>query len=171
VFSAFEAAAAGTSWTLGSGKELTWPGGQGATGSDGVVQGVNATNGGITYAEVSYATANGLPTAAVGTGGGQFVDITAETVSDAIDTGFTPSGPGDDVVGEIDVAKLSGYPLSTVSYAITCTSYEDEATGQRVKAYLSYALGDGQSAAESLGFAPLPATVVDAATAALENVG
>jgi phosphate transport system substrate-binding protein len=171
VFSAFESAAAGAAWTLGSSKELTWPGGQGATGSDGVVQGVKSTDGGITYAEVSFATANSLPTAAIGTGSGDFVELTAGTVSDAIDSGFQAQESGEDVVGSIDVTGLTGYPLSTVSYAIVCQSYDDKATAERVAAYLGYALGDVQQAAPDLGFAPLPTSLVDSAQAALEKVG
>ena len=171
VFSAFETAAAGKVWKLGSGKELTWPAGQGATGSDGVVQGVKSTNGGITYAEVSFATATSLPTAAIGTRSGDFVELTADTVSDAIDTGFEAEGAGSDVVGTIDVAGLSGYPLSTVSYAIVCEQYADSDTAARVKAYLGYALDEGQSAAPDLGFAPLPSGLADSARTALENVG
>jgi phosphate transport system substrate-binding protein len=171
VFSAFESAAAGKAWKLGSSKELIWPAGQGATGSDGVVQGVKSTNGGITYAEVSFATANSLPTAAVGTGSGDFVELTATSVSEAIDTGFTADSSGSDVVGTIDVTGLTGYPLSTVSYAIVCEQYADSSTAERVKAYLGYALGDGQSAGPDLGFAPLPDSLVSSARTTLENVG
>jgi phosphate transport system substrate-binding protein len=171
VFSAFESAAAGAAWTLGSDKALNWPSGQGATGSDGVVQGVKSTDGGITYAEVSYATANNLPTAAVSAAGGKFVALTADTVSRAIETGFAPTGAGPNVVGPIDVQKLSGYPLSTVSYAIACSHYSDSAVAARVKAYLGYALGAGQDAAEQLGYAPLPAPIVAKSRAAVGGVG
>lgn len=170
VFSAFEEAAAGKTWTLGSDKELNWPAGQGATGSDGVVQGVKSTNGGITYAEVSYATANNLPTAAVSTTGTSFVPLTAATVSQAIETGFTPTGQGSDVTGPVDVEKLTGYPLSTVSYAIACAHYSSAATADRVKAYLGYALGTGQASVEKLGYAPLPAGVVTKSQAALDSI-
>lgn len=170
VFSAFEKAAAASTWTLGSDKALNWPNGQGATGSDGVVQGVKSTNGGITYAEVSYATANNLPTAAVSTTGSNYVKLTADSVKQAIDTGFKTAGSGG-VVGTIDVTALTGYPLSTVSYAIVCSHYSSSATADAVKDYLGYALGNGQAAASQLGYAPLPSNVVDQARAALDSVG
>lgn len=169
VFSAFERAAAGSAWTLGSDKELSWPSGQGATGSDGVVQGVKSTKGGITYAEVSYATANSLPTAAVAAKGNDFVSLTADSVRQAIDTGFTP-GSGRDVVGPINARALTGYPLSTVSYAIVCSHYSDSNTAKAIKAYLGYALDAGQSAADQLGYAPLPVGVVTKARTALDSV-
>lgn len=171
VFSAFENTTTPDTWKLGSDKELNWPGGQGATGSDGVVQGVKSTNGGITYAEVSYATANSLPTAAVSIDGTKFVTLTADSVSSAIETGFTPTSTGSNVVGNIDVKRLSGYPLSTVSYAIACSHYSGNDVAARVKAYLGYALGSGQDAAEQLGYAPLPTAVADKSRAALRSIG
>jgi phosphate transport system substrate-binding protein len=170
VFSAFEDAAAPDAWKLGSDKELDWPSGQGATGSDGVVQGVKSTDGGITYAEVSYATANNLPTASVKGADGKYVALTSDTVSEAIDTGFTPSGTGPDVVGPIDVTKLTGYPLSTVSYAIVCRHYDDAATAELVKGFLGYALDQGQGGVTDLGYAPLPSGVASDAKNALESV-
>jgi phosphate transport system substrate-binding protein len=153
VFSAFEKSAAGRAWTLGSDKELSWPTGQGATGSDGVVQGVKSTNGGITYAEVSYATANNLPIATVSAKGNHYVGLTADTVSQAIAT-----------------KGLSGYPLSTVSYVIVCSRYSSSTTAAAVKDYLGYALDAGQDAAEQLGYAPLPNGIVMKARAALDSV-
>lgn len=153
VFAAFEKVAAGNAWTLGSGKELSWPSGQGATGSDGVVQGVKSTIGGITYAEVSYATANNLPTAAISAGNDNYVTLTATNVSAGVAT-----------------KGQSGYPLSTVSYAIVCAHYPGSGTAAAVKDYLGYALGAGQSAADQLGYAPLPGAMVTKSQALLDSV-
>ena len=153
VFSAFEKSKAGKAWRLGSDKELSWPSGQGATGSDGVVQGVKSTNGGITYAEVSYATANNLPTAAVSAKGNDYVTLTSDAVSEAIAS-----------------QGVTGYPLSTVSYVIVCSHYSNSDTAAAVKDYLGYALGAGQDAAEQLGYAPLPSGIVTKARAALDSV-
>jgi len=65
IFSKFLTADAGSDWTLGTGKELKWPGGQAAKGSDGVTAGVKSAPGGITYTELSFAKANSLPVAQV----------------------------------------------------------------------------------------------------------
>jgi phosphate transport system substrate-binding protein len=71
VFSKFLGKTAGTAWTLGTGKELDWPGSiQGAKGSDGVTQAAAATEGGVTYAEVSYVDSGGLRSAKVRNGAG-----------------------------------------------------------------------------------------------------
>ncbi len=129
VFSTFEKAVAGADWTLGSGKELPWTTGQGKKGSDGVTAGVKQTEGGITYAEVSFALANNLPTASVKGAGSDFVPITADTVSKALES-FKVTGTAGDLAGTVDYPAITaGYPISTVSYVIVCSKYKDAAKG------------------------------------------
>ena len=57
---------------------------------------------------------------------------------------------------------MTGYPISTVSYVLVCSKYKNSGEGSLVKSYLTYAAGDGQSIAPSLGFAPLPGVAGDA---------
>ncbi|HET7311859.1 MAG TPA: phosphate ABC transporter substrate-binding protein PstS [Mycobacteriales bacterium] len=170
VFSAFLNADAKSVWKLGSDKEISWPSGQGATGSDGVTQGVKQTEGGITYAEVSYAKQNNLPTAKVKGATGEFTEISGSTVSQAIGSGFSVTGTGNDLAGTLDFAKMQGYPISTVSYAIACSKYKDAAKGKLVKDYLTYAVTDGQAKANALGFAPLPSSIVERAKTSLASI-
>ncbi len=172
VLSEFLAATAGSDWKLGTGKTLNWPGasGQAAKGSDGVTAGVKQTDGGITYAEVSFAKQNSLPTAKVKSASGGFTDLTGANVSQAIATGFTVTGTGNDVTGKLDFAKMQGYPISTVSYAIVCQKYSASAKANLIRSYFTYAVGDGQQFADQLGFAPLPSSLADKAKAAFASV-
>lgn len=171
VFTGFEKAVAGSVWSLGTAKTVNWPTGQGAKGSDGVTAGVAQTAGGITYAEVSFAKSNHLPTAAVKGAGSSFSTISAASVSSAIAAGFTITGIGNDLAGALDYTKMTdGYPISTVSYAIVCSRYKDSAKGTLVKDFLSYAVTGGQPVAESLGFAPLPAELVSKDQASIAAV-
>ena len=170
VFSKFEAALAGSDWKLGSDKTLNWPAGQAAKGSDGVTAGVKQTDGGITYAEVSFAKQNSLPTAKV-KGAGDFTELTGASVSQSIDSGFTVSGTGNDVSGALDFSKMTGYPISTVSYAIVCQKYGDAGKGKLISKFFTYVVTDGQAAADQLGFAPLPQSLVEKSKAAAGSVG
>jgi phosphate transport system substrate-binding protein len=140
-------------------KTISWKGGQGATGSDGVTAGVKQTEGGITYAEVSYAKQNKLPTAAIKGAKGGYQNISPATVAKSIQSGFTITGTGNDLAGALSFTKMTGYPLSTVSYVLVCSKYSDSAIGAAVKKYLSYAAGQGQQEAAPLGFAPLPSSL------------
>jgi phosphate transport system substrate-binding protein len=171
VFTGFLQADAPSIWKLGSDKTISWPGGQGANGSSGVVAGVKSTDGGITYAEVSYATQDSLPTAKVKGGAAtSYVGISASTVSQSIQSGFVVTGTGNDLSGTLSYTKMTGYPISTVSYDIVCSKYKDATKGKLVKAFLLYAVGTGQSQADSLGFAPLPTDLVSKAQASLATI-
>jgi phosphate transport system substrate-binding protein len=130
-----------------------------------VTAGVKQTDGGITYAELSFAKANSLPTAKVKGAGADYVDLTSDTVAKFLASSFTITGQGNDLAGKVDFKGTDGYPISTVSYVIVCDKSKDAAKGKLVKAYLAYAVGDGQSAADSLGYAPLPAAIGDRAKA------
>jgi phosphate transport system substrate-binding protein len=170
VFSAFEQAVAPSDWKLGSDKTLNWPAGQAAKGSDGVTAGVKQTDGGVTYAGVSFAKLNQLPTAKVKGSSGDFADLTGDNVSQAINTGYTVTGTGNDVSGKLDFTKMTGYPISTVSYAIVCQKYSDANKAKLIGNYFTYAVTDGQQAADQLGFAPLPQSLVDKSKAAAASV-
>ena len=167
VFTGFLAADAPSVWKLGSDKSINWPSGLGANGSSGVVQGVQTTDGAITYAEISYAKQDNLPTAKVKGAQGDFTDISSATVSQSIDSGFSITGTGNDLSGKLDYTKMTGYPISTVSYVIVCSHYSDAAKGALIKAFLTYAVAAGQQQADSLGFAPLPASLVSKDQAAI----
>ncbi len=162
VFTAYLVADAASDWTLGTSKTITFFGGaQGAKGSSGVSAGVKQTDGGITYIETSYAKGQSLPVASIKGVGTDFVDPTTDTVSKGIAEGFSITGSGSDLAGKMDYTKMmTGYPISTVSYALACTKYKDATKGSLVKSYLYYAISKGQAAADGLGYAPLPADLV-----------
>ena len=171
VFTGFLKADAPSTWTLGSDKTINWPSGQGANGSSGVTAGVKATAGGITYAEVSYAKQDGLPTAKVKGGAGSgYVDISSDTVSQSINSGFTVTGTGNDLAGSLDYTKMTGYPISTVSYDIVCSHYKDSAKGALVKTFLTYGVTGGQASADQLGFAQLPSDLATKAAASVASI-
>ena len=170
VFTAYLDATAKGSWSLGTGKTVNWPSGQAANGSSGVVAGVKQTPGSITYAEVSYAKQNSLPTAKIKNASGSYVDLSASSVSQSIDSGFSVTGSGNDLAGKLDFTKMTGYPISTVSYVIACSSYKDSKKGAVVKDFLAYAVGEGQGQADALGFAPLPASLVTKAQSAITAI-
>jgi phosphate transport system substrate-binding protein len=158
-------------WT--NAPDKVWPSGlpgQGATGSAGVVQGVKQTAGGITYAEITYAKQASLPTASVKGAKGGFTAISPSTVANAINTGFSVTGSGNDLAGALSFTKMAGYPISTVSYVLVCSKYSKPAVGTAVKGYLTYAAGTGQSQASALGFAPLPSALDSKAQAAIATI-
>lgn len=154
-------------------KTVNWKSGaEGAVGSDGVAAGVQKTEGGITYAEISYARQDKLNTASIKGAKGGYQAISAATVAKSIQSGFTinSSDANGDLAGTLSFKKMTGYPISTVSYVLVCTKYSSSAVGSAVKAYLTYAAGAGQAEANALGFAPLPSALQSKVQASVNTI-
>ena len=154
VFTSYLTAVAPSVWTVGAGKDVPWPTGQGAKGSDGVTAAVKQTDGAIGYAEQSYAAANSLSTVDVKNEAGQYVKPSAKGVSAALTSAEIPA----DLKVKINYkpADSAAYPISSTTWALVFQKYGDAAKASLVKSFLTYALGAGQDAAERLYYAPLP---------------
>jgi phosphate transport system substrate-binding protein len=173
VLSGFLTAAAPSVWTLGVNKQFTnWPTGSGAQGSSGVAQGVKSTPGGITYAEITYATQDKLATAAIKAfKGTAYVPLTNANVAKSIASGFSVTGTGNDLAGSLAFPKMTGYPISTVSYVLVCSKYKNAGEGTLVNKYLTYAASSaGQAVGPALGFAPLPASLLTKVQASIASI-
>jgi len=162
--------AAPSAWTAEPGK--AWTGkGEGKEKSAGVAGAVQSTEGGITYAEWSYAKDNKLGIAQIDNGAGP-VELTGETVGKAIATAKA-DGQGNDLRLKLDYAtkEAGAYPINLVTYEIVCSKGKDAAKAKLVKAFLkSFASEETQKSLEEIGYAPLPdevRTKVDAAIDAL----
>ena len=169
-FTKYLKGAAPAAWTAEPGK--AWTGkGEGKEKSAGVAGAVQSTEGGITYAEWSYAKDNKLGIAQIDNGAGP-VELTGETVGKAIATAKA-DGQGNDLRLKLDYAtkEAGAYPINLVTYEIVCSKGKDPAKAKLVKAFLkSFASEQTQKSLEEIGYAPLPdevRTKVDAAIDAL----
>lgn len=170
-FTKYLQAAAPSKWTAEPGKKWTGKG-EGKEKSAGVATAVKSTEGGITYAEWSYAKDNKLGIAKVDTGAGP-VELTGETAGKAV-AAAKVAGEGNNLALKLDYAtkEAGAYPIVLVTYEIVCSKYKDPAKGKLTKAFLKHmASSDVQSQFEEIGYAPLPADVqkkVDTAIDALQ---
>jgi len=69
--------------SIGAGKQVKWPVGQGGKGNDGVTAVVQSTPGAMGYVEMNFATATKIPFALVRNRDGRFVKASADTVAAA----------------------------------------------------------------------------------------
>jgi phosphate transport system substrate-binding protein len=163
-FTGYLTAVAPTVWTFGAAKDVPWPTGQGAKGSDGVTAVVTQTEGAIGYAELSYAKGGQVSTASIKNAAGQFVPASSAGATAALSSAtINPDG----------TAKLNfqapgntAYPLSTFTYVLVPTKSSNPAVGTLLKDFVQYAIGPGQSSATKLFYAPLPANVASASQTA-----
>jgi phosphate transport system substrate-binding protein len=169
VFTDFLTKTAPADWTKGKTETFPTDKGQiGKQGSDGVANAVLASDGGIGYAEHSFAVERGLGEVAVKNGSGAFKQPNAANVAAAIDDATV--NPDGSLSLNFTTSAAEAYPISTVSYLLVPTKM-DEKKGENLKAFLAYVLSSaGQGKANALGYAPLPAKVVTMATAQAAKV-
>lgn len=167
-FTSYLKAVAPDVWKAGSGKDVPWPTGQGAKGSDGVTGAVKQSKGAIGYAEVSFAKGSGLGIARIKNASGAYVAPTENSVSEALDGATTP----DDLKIKVDylTPNPAAYPISTPTWVVLYQRQPDATKGGLVKSFLRYALDDGQDAAGSLHYAPLPDSLARRARAAVDSI-
>lgn len=167
-FTAYLTATAPHIWTAGTGKEVPWPTGQGAKGSDGVTSAVQQTVGAISYAELAYPTTAGLSIARLQNSSGRFVGPDAAAVSAAVDSADVPADLK--VAMDYTPSDPAAYPISTVTFVVVPERVDDDATAAVLRGFLLFALGDGQDVARDLSFAPLPSSIADEAASLAETI-
>jgi len=160
-----------TDFTAAPNKQWPVAVGTGAAKSSGVATAIKAADGSIGYVELSAAQDASLKMAAVDSGDSA-VDISADAASKFMDAGATVSGTAPDLTLKLDyTTKGAGvYPIVLVTYEIVCTKYADANVAKGVKAFLSYAAGDGQSGLKDLGYAPLPSSLKSKVTDTINGI-
>jgi phosphate transport system substrate-binding protein len=148
---------------VGAGPALKWPTGLGGKGNEGVTGLIKQSPGSIGYVELIYAKSNHLPVAAVKNRAGEFVVPTAASVTAAA-TVSLKSIPEDFRASITDAEGKGAYPISGFTYLLIPVSMP-KAKQKVMSQFLQWALQNGQTLAEPLGYAPLPKTLVQKALA------
>jgi phosphate transport system substrate-binding protein len=148
--------------TVGLGKQVAWPTGQGGKGNPGVAAVVQQTPGAIGYVELNYATANKLPFAAVKNSAGAFVRAGPAAVAAAAEAA-APALAGQSLVANLwEQPSAAAYPIASFSYAIVYKDLRNLRSADEAKtlaAFLWWAVHDGQAHAAAMDYAPLSPAV------------
>jgi len=160
-FQAYLQAASGGAWNKGTGKTFNGGVGTGAVGNKGTSAAVKATEGAISYNELSFALQQGLFAAEIKTPASRRslrpVRIGNDTVGKTI-AGARIVGNGNDLVLDIssfyNPAQPDVYPIVMATYEIVCSRYPSE-EAKAVKAFLQAAIGPGQVDLAKNGYIPL----------------
>lgn len=167
-FTSYLDTVAGDVWKAGKGKDVPWPTGQGAKGSDGVTAAVKQAVGAIGYAEVSFAKGASLGIARIRNHAGNFVAPDPASGSAALAGAVTPP----DLKIKVDFATPhpDAYPISTPTWVIVFQRQPDPAKAALLRSFFSYAVGAGQQRAVALHYAPIPDTLEAQAQAAIATI-
>ncbi|MEX0426759.1 phosphate ABC transporter substrate-binding protein PstS [Nocardioides sp. DS6] len=156
-----------------------WPtqvkGGESAEKTSGVTDTVSGTEGMIGYADDSGVHGlKGVGVAKIKVGD-SYVAPSADGAAAGLAASKTVSGAPATVLA-YDINRTttdpSTYPVFMASYLIACPTYDDQATADIVKGFLTYAVSEqGQKAAAANAFsAPLPADISAKATQAISTI-
>ena len=143
--------------SIGMGKQVKWPAGQGGKGNEGVAAAVQQTPGAIGYVEANYATANKIPFAAVKNQAGKFVKASPQSVSAAGEGAVNKMGK----TLAVDIWNQPGesaYPISAFTYIIVYKDLgylKDQNKARALVDFLKWATNEGQSYAGEMDYAPL----------------
>jgi len=155
--------------TVGVAKSPNWPSDASIVKSpknDGVTATIKQTPGSIGYIEYGFAKLTKMPTAILQNQKGMFVEAGGETGAAALATTPFPSTnlPGSDVpdlrAWATDPAGEDAYPIATFTWLLVYKDQDDD-KAKALRDLIEYMVTTGQESAESMGYIPLPANVVE----------
>ncbi|HEX9493168.1 MAG TPA: phosphate ABC transporter substrate-binding protein PstS [Thermoanaerobaculia bacterium] len=155
--------------TVGVATSVNWPVGVGGKGNEGVSGLVKQTPGAIGYVELIYAIQNKISYGSVQNASGEFVRATTETVSNAA-AQAARSMPKDFRVSITNAPGHDVYPVSSFTWLLFYENPKDKQRARIMKDFVKWALTEGQRFAPDLGYAPLPAEVVNQEMQALGRI-
>lgn len=145
--------------TVGVGKQVSWPVGQGAPGNANVATIVSQTPGAVGYVEESFAAMNNIAFGKVKNASGAFVLASPATVSHATAAAFEKPRDDNRLIANIwNSPKADAYPVSALTYLIVyrdLSNLASKAEAQALVDYLRWCLTSGQPMAADLHYAPL----------------
>jgi len=157
--------------TKSAGKTVAWPVGQGASGNEGVTQGIKATDGGVGYIDIAYAVENNIPFADVQNSSGNFITPSLASIAQAANL---PSYPSDLRFNLANTAAPQGYPIAGTTWIIV---YQDlskvmksEDRANSLVDFIWWAIHAGQADAAPLVYGSLPPNLVTQDEAAIRSI-
>ena len=152
-------------------KEVEWPVGLGASGNEGVTQGITQTAGGVGYIELAYALKNNIPFATVKNKAGNDIVPTLDSVTAAADLASYPADLRFNLVNS-DAAQ--GYPITGTTWIIV---YKDlskvlktQQRGAAMVDFLWWAIHEGQADTAPLFYGSIPASLLAQDEAAVKSL-
>jgi phosphate transport system substrate-binding protein len=148
---------------------VNWPTGVGGKGNEGVSGLVAQTPGSIGYVELIYALQNKISYGSVLNMDGEFVKASVASVTAAAASAAS-NMPADFRVSITNAPGKGVYPISSFTWLLLYQDPKDKAQAKTMVDFVKWALKDGQKYCPDLGYAPLPANVVQLEMGALGKI-
>jgi phosphate transport system substrate-binding protein len=154
--------------SVGSSTSVKWPTGIGGKGNEQVAGLVRQQPGAIGYVELIYALQNNITFGAVKNASGNFVKASLQSTSAA--AASVKNMPDDFRISITNAAGKNSYPISSFTYLLIPTQWQDQVKKNAVVTFLNWMLDQGQSMVEQLNYAPLPKQLVQTEKAKIKEL-
>jgi phosphate transport system substrate-binding protein len=159
IFTHYLTDAAGSIWTAGADKEISWPVGVGGKGNEGVAASVQQLSGSIGYVEYAYAKQTGMTTTQLQNKDGQWVKPSiASFTAAAANADWKASLPSTYMV-LVNQPGADTWPITGASFILMQKDQADGARGKAALEFFNWAYTSGAAAATSLDYVAIPANV------------
>lgn len=155
---------------LGEGNTVNWPGSDKFIKSpknDGVTATVRQTPGSIGYIEYGFAKLAKVDFAVLENKAGEYVVPNAESGAEALAAVKMPENL---VAWLPDPDGAKSYPITTYTWMIFRKDNGNPAKAKALRDMVEYSLTEGQKIADSMGYIPLPQSVIDQVRKASANI-
>src|SRR5215510_7219821 len=153
--------------SVGANTMPNWPVGTKSKGNEGVTASLMTTPGSIGYIEYGYAKSQKLSMATLENKAGKYLEANTASGQAALSSATLPD---DMIAWASDPDVADAYPIVTYTWLIAYKKYPSKDKMQAMQDLVKYGLTEGQKEAESLGYIPLPDSVVAKATSAIQNL-
>ncbi len=149
---------AGWAGKVGASDSVNWPVGLGGKGNDGVSAFVKQTAGSIGYVEYAYAKQNHAAYVLVQNKTGKYPQPTAQDFAAAAAGAKWAAAPGNYLL-LLDQPGANSWPITGATFILVYKEQANPAAGQSVLKFFDWAYKNGDAAAASLDYVPLPGAV------------
>src|SRR5262249_6203976 len=149
--------------TIGANTMPNWSVGTKSKGNEGVTASIMTTPGSIGYIEFGYAKSQKVPMAVLENKSGKYIEANTASGQAAL---ASVTRPDDMIAWAKDPKPADAYPIVTYTWLICYKKYATKDKLQAMQDLVRFGLTEGQKDAESLGYIPLPESVVAKATMA-----
>ena len=143
---------------VGASDAVQWPTGLGGKGNDGVAAFVKQTAGSIGYVEFAYAKQNNMVFADLQNRDGAYVSPTAGNFAAAAAGADWTKAPGNYLL-LLNQPGAKAWPITGATFILVYKHQADAAKGKAVLSFFDWAYKNGDAAASSLDYVPLPGPV------------
>jgi phosphate transport system substrate-binding protein len=143
---------------VGANDAVSWPVGVGGKGNDGVAAMVKQTPGSIGYVEYAYAKQNHMTYAVMQNRSGAWVSPEAANFAAAAAGAKWSAAPGFYLL-LLDQPGAKAWPITGATFILMHAKQTNAAPAHDVLAFFDWAYKNGDAAAASLDYVPLPETV------------